>query len=483
MMKSGSVFVLAFAVIFINSVCANVKPEEFFLRYGYLGEKSGNNRAENPTPEEMEKAILQFQRFTGLPQTGRMDKRTKKKMIAPRCGVKDIGKNLAEYQTMSKWPTNVITWRLKKFSQTSRLSPGQQRRAISQSLNRWASVTPLVFRETRGKPTLDISFERRNHGDGHPFDGRGMVLAHAYFPQDGSTHFDDDEEWLNSKTKGADLETVAAHEFGHALGLAHSDEPKSLMAPYYQTFPDGFTLHRDDVAGIQRLYGRKQTRATPRPPRRTTRRPSRGSDRRGRTTQRPPRRPGFCNYSYKRIDAAMRISRHDFVFVNRGEVIDGRNGRKMAVQRLFPRGPKLVQAALYSDRTRQAFLFKDRKIFAYTLGSDGKFRLVKTYPKSNNNPYTYRPDSAIKYFDQNAERLLLLKNGRLFFFVPHLGNTIRNQGFNLFRNIPSKVDATIASGYELYFIAKKKAYKSNNKDRTVSSKGIPVTVVFNKCRR
>ena len=48
---------------------------------------------------------------------------------------------------------------------------------------------------------------------------------------------------------------VATHEFGHSLGIDHSDVQGAIMYPYYTGYVEGMKLHSDDIAAIQSLYG------------------------------------------------------------------------------------------------------------------------------------------------------------------------------------------------------------------------------------
>lgn len=58
-----------------------------------------------------------------------------------------------------------------------------------------------------------------------------------------------------SPTPGFNLYLVAAHEFGHALGLKHSQNPQSLMYPTYRDRQPQSMLSSEDILNINALYG------------------------------------------------------------------------------------------------------------------------------------------------------------------------------------------------------------------------------------
>ena len=68
----------------------------------------------------------------------------------------------------------------------------------------WSDVTPLTFTEVGSGQHADfiVRFEPGDHNDGYPFDGRGGVLAHAFYPRNGRCHFDEDEPWTSRTTTG-----------------------------------------------------------------------------------------------------------------------------------------------------------------------------------------------------------------------------------------------------------------------------------------
>ncbi|CAG0922082.1 unnamed protein product [Notodromas monacha] len=216
--------------------------------------------------EELEKGIKRFQDFAKIPVTGKLDETTVELMQLPRCGVTDnVGygnkaRRRKRYTLQgSRWRVKALTYQITKYPKN--LPKSQVDTEIARAFKVWSDVTDLTFTAvTSGKIHIEIRFEAGEHGDGDPFDGPGGTLAHAYFPiYGGDAHFDDSEKWTVSKSSGTDLFQVAAHEFGHSLGIGHSDIRQALMAPFYRGYDPNFKLHSDDILAIQSLYGKKSS--------------------------------------------------------------------------------------------------------------------------------------------------------------------------------------------------------------------------------
>ncbi|KAL2735939.1 matrix metalloproteinase-14 isoform X1 [Vespula squamosa] len=238
--------------------------QRYLSQYGYLPSVNPANGG-IISEESLSQAISEFQSLAGINITGSMNDETAYYMSLSRCGVKDKvgpsydGRSKRYALQGSRWRVKKLSYRISKYP--AGLSRTEVDKEIAKAFNVWSQYTDLSFTvKSSGSVHIDIRFEIGEHGDGDPFDGRGGTLAHAYFPvYGGDAHFDDAEQWTINSYRGTNLFQVAAHEFGHSLGLSHSDVKAALMAPFYRGYEPNFNLHSDDIDGIQALYGRRTT--------------------------------------------------------------------------------------------------------------------------------------------------------------------------------------------------------------------------------
>ncbi|XP_022903605.2 matrix metalloproteinase-14-like isoform X1 [Onthophagus taurus] len=262
-----SIFLVYFSNIF-GSKAASLGSNDvmgYLSQYGYVSKGNLMNSSRLLNQSILKRAIEEFQSFAGLPVTGEINEETESVMKLPRCGVKDkfiFGSDtrFKRYALQgSRWKIKNLTYTISKYP--TNFDKSEVDNELQKAFTVWSEYTDLTFKQVKtGKVNIEIKFIKGEHGDGDPFDGPGGTLAHSYFPvYGGDIHFDDDEHWTINKHHGTNILQVAAHEIGHALGLLHTDVKQALMAPFYRGYQPYFELHRDDILGIQKLYGNKTT--------------------------------------------------------------------------------------------------------------------------------------------------------------------------------------------------------------------------------
>ncbi|KAM4726776.1 LOW QUALITY PROTEIN: collagenase 3-like [Anableps anableps] len=342
------------------------------------------------------KKLMEMQKFLGLQITGKLDTDTLAMMKKPCCGVPDV--EIAQFSTFGnnrKWEKNDLTYRIENY--TPDMSAAEVDDSIEKALQVWARVTPLRFtRIYSGIADIMISFGCSAHGDYYPFDGPDGFPPSSDIG--GDAHFDDDETFTFHSNTGYVLFMVAAHEFGHSLGLSHSSDPGALMYLVYSyQNPYTFVLPQDDVSVmIHVLFCPYCRNEDPIPPGPTA-----------------PPTPDAC-------DSTLVL---DAVATLRGEILFFKNSffwrihpqsytpQQTLIANLWPDAPVSVDAAHEIQKSDKVFVFKGRKVWAFS-GYD----LVRDYPKSISSfglPKNIKKVDAALYHPETGKTLFFV--GRKYY--------------------------------------------------------------------
>ncbi|XP_006002447.1 matrix metalloproteinase-9 [Latimeria chalumnae] len=191
--------------------------------------------------------------------------------------------------------------------------------------------------------------------------------------------YDQDKKWGLCPDQGYSLFLVAAHEFGHALGLDHSSIREALMYPMYD-YIENFHLHSDDIAGIQYLYGPKPgpdpTDPQPSVPPTIdvsipTEEPPHTSTTLPKTTSSPPIDPTADACQVDFFDAITEIKGEMHFFKN-GKYWKTSDQKKNVIEGPFvtsntwPALPTVIDTAFEDHPTKKIYFFSGRQFWVYS---------------------------------------------------------------------------------------------------------------------
>lgn len=234
--------------------------QRYLLRFGYLAVPGDTELVTGTIDEVTSSALRSFQEFFGLPRTGEFDEATREAMTRPRCGLPDLASSVA-FVSRCPWRQAILSFAFDIG--TLDVAGTTEFQAVRAAIATWQVVCPLPFNEVGSNQSPDVLIGWRPPND-PDLDMTGSVIAHADFPPDCDIvtdtlpkplHFDDEHLWNTTGAAAAlDVESVALHEFGHILGLQHSNISSAVMFPTIAFGEIKRELAQDDRDGILDLY-------------------------------------------------------------------------------------------------------------------------------------------------------------------------------------------------------------------------------------
>jgi len=227
-----------------------------------------------------------------------------------------------------------------------------------------------------------------------------------------TSNYDVDGKYGFCESDGYSLLIVAAHEFGHTLGLDHSRDERALMYPSY-SFIDNFRLPDDDVRGARQIYGRRTSALPPLVLERCGGKlneknktyVTRGEKDDDMETGASSQFDTICDIDH--VDAMLIMGNEIFVFkgpyfwrTNREFTVS----QRYVIRDQWPGGPETVDAAYWRPVDNKVLIFKGQRYWEF----DG-FTIVLGFPKPLSNLGLPRDllkiDAALNWYrSQNRKR-------------------------------------------------------------------------------
>ena len=267
-----------FLSLLLSTTYSQFSDTDFLSTFGYL-ETGNSDNSESLviiTEDAKAEAVKEFQKYYGLAETGTIDDVTREAMNSPRCGIPDKDgpdeaieemevtkrkrkrkrkqrRNKRYIHSNTKWRDTKLSYRFLNY--TSDIPESLTRAAFREAFDLWEEHSALEFyEETRSQvgADIEIAYITGTHDDKSVFNS--LILGHAFFPQVGWLHMNDEQMWSYNSFRGMDTMFVAVHELGHILGLRHS-KVGTIMHASYPGYSADIKLSQDDIDGLQDLYG------------------------------------------------------------------------------------------------------------------------------------------------------------------------------------------------------------------------------------
>lgn len=230
-----------------GNLSANMgKLIHYLSKYGYIDSEK------QPTLIDIVSGTIKLKSFFKVQSNALIDAKVFGLVNTPRCAVPDFMRTEA-----ARWRKTNLTYYIAR--RDSDLPADVWDAQIEQGWRNWMAVANIKITRTNNPNNADIIHDI-GQGQRDNFDGPSGTLAWAYLPNGSDQQllnkFDVSETWVtpDSNNRGIRLVNVCTHEFGHLLGLSHSQMQSALMAPYYSV-NISTPQSKDDIPRIQALYG------------------------------------------------------------------------------------------------------------------------------------------------------------------------------------------------------------------------------------